>query len=539
MKRHCRVSTYMFVIRRCDEDDCLVCGHGRTPRSGGLFEDISVHDPPLPSMTANGTSYASFDTLKGKPSDETELPSQDIRKHDKAGIDERKQADTETKARLGKKIFIQENAVHYVRCSSCIAARLIYSAKPRATVQSQMSQLVGYVASVDYLCGDDVFGDNGPVEMTLKETFAVRQHLESGKIDGVARSYCNLPTQHAYFTRANFPTTCAWCDETSQDELLMESDHGASELSGKRCDPICKHCKFKRGMTLPLWGSQANGTGGRTIGRSGNGATSTRSGIDVATDASFGHIGRKRTASKLPCKQPKGDIARTPTGASKADVAAGGCSSASGSSIQSFFFKHKKDRGEEEHDTGGSRLKRHKTATATEHKHTQQTVSYLQSLALWSSDHNSVCEECNQGGDLVLCSYCNLAWHRACLEKSGLLQPETQCLLEDDDAHWPCSQCVSEAKRRHAAKTTFNLVGCAKTSVCAMKRQRKPSSDGNGNASICKICNMRVSQKRCFSCRSRICTICDDWNQNINKTMYLRCRQCRVGCRLDYFDQSY
>lgn len=89
MKRHCRVSTYIFVIRRCDDDGCLVCGHGRTPRSGGLFEDISVHDPPLPSMTANKTSYASFDTLKGKPSDETELPSRDIRKHDKAGIDER------------------------------------------------------------------------------------------------------------------------------------------------------------------------------------------------------------------------------------------------------------------------------------------------------------------------------------------------------------------------------------------------------------------------------------------------------------------
>ena len=498
MKTHCRVSTYMFVIRRCEQEGCFVCGHGRTPRCGGLFDDISMHDPPLPSMKANRTSYASFDTLKGQPSDETELPSMDIRKHDRNGIAERKAADKATKAQLGSKIFVQENAAHYFRCSSCMAARLIYSTKPKATIQSQMGQLVRYVASVDYLCGDDLFADGSPAGASLQGTFAVRQHLQSGRIDGVSRAYCNMPTQHAYFTRASFPVTCAWCDENAQGELLMESDHDASELAGKRCDPICKHCKLVRTMALPLWGAKANGTGGRTIGRSGNGASSTKASNDDASGVSS-------SSTPAAVKETRAN-ARTSTSAPRTrGLVTGGCSASGKSGIESLFARE------------------------------TPCVSYLQTMALWSSEHNSACEECNLGGNLILCSYCNLAWHRACLEKPGLLLPETKSLLEDDDAHWPCSQCVSEAKRRQTAKAAFKVGGCANTNARAMKKKHNPKRDGITDT--CKTCTMPVSSKICYSCRKRICTICDTWNRNIKRSKDLERHKCRSKCQLDDSDE--
>ena len=167
-------------------------------------------------------------------------------------------------------------------------------------------------------------------------------HLHSEKIDGVARTYCNMPIQHACFTRSSFPDTCAWCDENAQDEHLMESDHDASELAGKKCDPICKHRKLVRTKALPLWGSQSNGTGGRTIGRSGNGASLTRASNDDVTGASswpsFAPAAVKETGSSLITQQAR-KKARTSTSAPRnGGLAAGVCSASNRRSICSFLL---------------------------------------------------------------------------------------------------------------------------------------------------------------------------------------------------------
>jgi hypothetical protein len=280
-------------------------------------------------------------------------------------------------------------------------------------------------------------------------------------------------------------------------------------------------------MALPLWGARANGTGGRTIGRSGNGASSTRAANDHATGVSS-------SSAPAAVKETR-DKARTSTSAPRTrGLAAGGCSASGRRSIHSFFTKHTSESADEDDSDEGHRLKRNKNAAC--HISATPCVGYLQTLALWSSEHNSACEECNLGGNLVLCSYCNLAWHRACLEKPGLLLPETKFLLEDDDAHWPCSQCVSEAKRRQTAKAAFQVGGCANTNARAMKRKHNPKRDGI--TGTCKICTMPLSSKVCYSCRNRICTICDTWNKNIKRSKDLECRKCRTNSQLDDSDES-
>ena len=52
---------------------------------------------------------------------------------------------------------------------------------------------------------------------------------------------------------------------------------------------------------------------------------------------------------------------------------------------------------------------------------------------LWLHEHNNRCEICDDGGNLLMCSYCNTAWHLGCLPTPLSAAPE---------GLWMCPQCV-------------------------------------------------------------------------------------------------
>ena len=203
-----------------------------------------------------------YDEIKDQPSDESCLPSLDVIKQDKVEIEERKHSDKQTKAKHGEGIFRQSNIVQYVRCQECMAARLIYSTSSKLEIESAMPRLVRFIDANDYICGDALFGDDDASD--LGTVFAIKRHLQA-KLGGTSVvAYCNMPTQHAYYTRACFPTTCAWCEESSASELMSQDDHDDASLGSFQCDPICKFCAQTLKKQLPLFGTKIKGGGAST-----------------------------------------------------------------------------------------------------------------------------------------------------------------------------------------------------------------------------------------------------------------------------------
>jgi hypothetical protein len=56
---------------------------------------------------------------------------------------------------------------------------------------------------------------------------------------------------------------------------------------------------------------------------------------------------------------------------------------------------------------------------------------------LWLTEHNDVCENCLESGNMLLCSYCNTAWH---------LQCTAEAFSEAPTGDWMCGLCT-EAER--------------------------------------------------------------------------------------------
>lgn len=48
----------------------------------------------------------------------------------------------------------------------------------------------------------------------------------------------------------------------------------------------------------------------------------------------------------------------------------------------------------------------------------------LKLVKTWKNDHNTYCELCGKGGNLLLCDYCNLSFHPSCLVPPLLSIPE-------------------------------------------------------------------------------------------------------------------
>ena len=62
-----------------------------------------------------------------------------------------------------------------------------------------------------------------------------------------------------------------------------------------------------------------------------------------------------------------------------------------------------------------------------------------QTLQLWAGGYNDVCDVCDSGGELYCCSFCNLVFHRMCLDE------QAQGTLDNDP--WACKECVEEEKK--------------------------------------------------------------------------------------------
>mmetsp|Transcript_35697 Transcript_35697/g.47078 ORF Transcript_35697/g.47078 Transcript_35697/m.47078 type:complete len:525 (-) Transcript_35697:259-1833(-) len=56
----------------------------------------------------------------------------------------------------------------------------------------------------------------------------------------------------------------------------------------------------------------------------------------------------------------------------------------------------------------------------------------------WNHDHNSLCEVCGTGGEILLCDFCNLVYHLGCLQPPLFTVPE---------GDWACPSCKNDDKR--------------------------------------------------------------------------------------------
>ena len=66
-------------------------------------------------------------------------------------------------------------------------------------------------------------------------------------------------------------------------------------------------------------------------------------------------------------------------------------------------------------------------------------MAVASSFDKWTDRHNTRCEVCNLGGDLVDCGFCNLVYHPACLDPPLEPIPELRPL-----GPWACPACALE-----------------------------------------------------------------------------------------------
>ena len=77
---------------------------------------------------------------------------------------------------------------------------------------------------------------------------------------------------------------------------------------------------------------------------------------------------------------------------------------------------------------------------------TEITGSDLKLVKTWKHDHNSGCELCSKGGNLLLCDYCNLSFHPGCLLPPLKVIPKVSLTLIICNAYgnWACPECSVE-----------------------------------------------------------------------------------------------
>lgn len=86
---------------------------------------------------------------------------------------------------------------------------------------------------------------------------------------------------------------------------------------------------------------------------------------------------------------------------------------------------------------------------------------------------NDVCEACDLGGELIACSFCNVAYHNndACLGEDVV--PEARA--ESASYEWPCPECFKAGKKTHSRKKL--------APNRAANRKRRRGGVGRGSAS--------------------------------------------------------
>ena len=77
---------------------------------------------------------------------------------------------------------------------------------------------------------------------------------------------CEVPTESVYYKCAQFPRTCAWCEQDNPDEMVSEATI-AKEGAPRKSYPICQSC-FARGKAVPFIGKKDH-TKRRAAGKAG------------------------------------------------------------------------------------------------------------------------------------------------------------------------------------------------------------------------------------------------------------------------------
>ena len=87
--------------------------------------------------------------------------------------------------------------------------------------------------------------------------------------------------------------------------------------------------------------------------------------------------------------------------------------------------------------------------------------------------NNDVCQECEEGGDLLDCSFCNLAFHNRteCLDGCFVLD---DCIVNSDIFEWCCPDCLKEGLRSHTSRMLRPL-----TETSGRKRRSTRNENSN------------------------------------------------------------
>lgn len=102
-------------------------------------------------------------------------------------------------------------------------------------------------------------------------------------------------------------------------------------------------------------------------------------------------------------------------------------------------------------------------------------------------EHQDYCEECEQGGKLLLCDTCPRAYHLVCFDAD---------LEEPPEGAWSCPHCEEESEKR-LESSAFNLTDfrrCLEVGVLVITVKYAPLLEstfackvGNTSASYCKM----------------------------------------------------
>lgn len=116
---------------------------------------------------------------------------------------------------------------------------------------------------------------------------------------------------------------------------------------------------------------------------------------------------------------------------------------------------------------------------------------------------NDLCQKCGLGGDLLMCSFCNLTWHMQCIPDDQKL-PQTKHALEpDSEADWACKVCFTTAlEKAHARfapskkKSNKKRAQKSKTSSGNNKKRKKNSSVVKSTALSLPRASMNGTKKK-------------------------------------------
>ena len=88
----------------------------------------------------------------------------------------------------------------------------------------------------------------------------------------------------------------------------------------------------------------------------------------------------------------------------------------------------------------------------------------------WTARHNDRCEVCDEGGELLCCDFCNLAFHLRCLEPPLTATPA---------GDWACEECAADNAR---GGSEAKLVRAPPSTHCDGSEEEGGEGDGEMEA---------------------------------------------------------